>query len=102
MYLLESCELCRFICCLQTSTLREVRNQRFKERRVADFDNIPADVMAQLTKTRGSDLGLGSKGRRLVARYKRSIKSEGPAKVVKEKVLSRKKRTAFNPINFDR
>ena len=83
--------------------MREVRDQWFKERRVADLDNIPPEVMTYLTKM-GSDLGLGEKGRRIVARHK--MKEEKEEKKAEEgqeeKVLSRKKRTAFNVINFDR
>lgn len=78
--------------------MREAREQRFKERRVPGLSDIPADVMTQLANS-GSDLGLGSKGRRLVARHKLVVEKKEAAE---EKVLSRKKRTAFNAINFDR
>lgn len=56
-----------------------------------EFSAIPEDLKLELSK-RNADLGLGSKGRKIVSRYKRKA----------EESLKRNKRSSFNPMNFDR
>ena len=69
----------------------------FKRKRVRDLGSIDDDVKAHIART-SPDLGMGAKGRRLMARYK--MKEE--KKPEEEQVHSRRKRAAFNAINYDR
>ena len=66
----------------------------YRKKRVADFTDIPAEVMSHMSSI-NSDLGMGSKGRAIVSRFKRKAEAE-------EVKLKRKKRTAFNEFNLNR
>lgn len=68
----------------------------YKKNRIADLKDIPQDVMEGLAKI-DSDLGMGENGRNVLSKYKTEEKTEK-----KEKTLKRKKRSAFNSINYDR
>jgi len=83
------------------SSLREIREQYLAKRRVTTFQGIPDYIQEELAKN-NADLGMGSQGRRIVAKFKAKADRKAKDESKKEKKLSRKKRSAFNAVNLER